>query len=321
LSRAGRGLNRPTALTRTLATLAAAAALLSEARPADGVRLRYGFKPSAAYEQTLGLDLAMTFDPASVPGPLLTLLQSMTGEVKQEVTSKARLQTKTRNADGSLPFEYKILEAKGELTQGGRTRSIPALEQAASRPPAEGRVAPDGRQAILDAPGTGTEGIPKRVRERVADSLPVLPEKELRIGDSFETRTSLTLPGPSGKGESQVQAVWVYTLKTLTRKEATFDVKQSLPETASMPAGQGQKLEMAGGGTGSAVFDLASGLFRSIQVNLDLTMAMDVPLPAGLTMGDAGSTPSKDGSSGSAPAPTRIKVFVKGPMTMTLAPA
>jgi hypothetical protein len=315
-------MSRMAAATRAFAVLGVALAALSTAPAADGVRLRYGFKPSSTYEQILGLNLAMSFDPASVPAPLLSLLQSMTGEMKQDVTSKARLATKTRNADGSLPFEYKILEAKGTLTQGGQTRSIPALDQAAGKPPSRGHVAPDGRQAILDAPGTETEGIPKRVRERVADSLPILPDKELRVGDSFETRTALTLPGPSGKGERQVETVWVYTLKTLTRKEATFDVKQTLPDSASMTVGQGQKMEMAGGGTGSAVFDLASGLFRSIEVHLDLTMTADLPLPAGLAGGSTGS--SSDGSAGTAgtaPTPTRIKVFVKGPMTMTLAPA
>ncbi|HET8947510.1 MAG TPA: hypothetical protein VFQ07_11050 [Candidatus Polarisedimenticolia bacterium] len=303
--------------------LLGACALLSEASAADAVRLRYGFKPQAAYEQALGLNLTMTIDPASVPAPLLTLLQSMTGEIKQEVTSKARLQTKTRNADGSLPFEYKIVEAKGTLTQGGQTRPIPSLEQAAAKPPSQGHVSADGRQAILDASDTATEGIPKRVRERVADSLPVLPDKELRPGETFETKTTMTLPGPSGKGERQVQAVWLYTLKTVTRKEATFDVKQTLPEGAAMTVGQGQKMEMAGGGKGSAVFDLANGAFRSIQVDLDLTMTVDVPLPAGLTMSPDASpgTGTQPGTTGGAPAPTRIKVLVRGPMTMTLGPA
>jgi hypothetical protein len=305
---------------RAAAVAAVSAALLAEASAADTVRLRYGLKPESAYEQVIGLDLVMNFDPASVPAPLLALLQSMTGEVKQQVSSKARLQTKTRNADGSLPLQYKILEAKGTLIQGGQTKTIPALEQAASKPPAEGRVAADGRRVILDPPPQGTEGIPKRVQERIADSLPVLPEQELKVGDAFETRTAMTLPGPSGKGERQVDTVWVYTLKTLEKKAATFDVKQTIPEGASMATGQGQKLEMAGGGTGSAVFDRASGTFSSIKIDLDLTMTMDVPLPAGLTLGSGGTTtPNPDGSTG--PVPTRIKVLVKGPMAMTLVPA
>jgi len=301
-----------------MAAGAISVALLAEASAADTVRLRYGLKPQAAYEQTIGINLVMTIDPASLPAPLLALLQSMAGDVKQEVTSKARLQTKTRNADGSLPLQYKILEAKGTMTQGGQTKPIPALEQAASKPPAEGRVAPDGRRIILDPPPQGTEGIPKRVQERISDSLPELPDKELKVGESFETRTPMTLPAP-GKGERQVETIWVYTLKTLDRKAATFDVKQSLPEAASIPAGQGQKFEMAGGGTGSAVFDRETGTFSSIKVDLDLTMTTDLPLPAGLALGSGGTTaPNPDGTTG--PAPIRIKVLVKGPMVMTLAP-
>ena len=300
------------------AVAAIAATLLAEASAAETVRLRYGFKPQSTYQQTTGLNLVVNFDPSSVPAPLLALLQSMTGgEVKQDMTSKATLQTKTRNADGSLPLQYKILEAKGTTTQGGQAKPIPALEQAASKPPAEGRVAADGRSLVLDAPPEGTEGIPKRVRERVADSFPTLPDKDLKVGEAFEARTAMSLPGP-GKGERQVEMVWVYTLKTLDQKAATFDVKQSIPEGAPVETRPGQKLEMSGGGTGSAVFDRATGLFSSIKMNLDLTMLVDVPI-SGLTLGSGGTTSAKpDGSA--APAPTRIKVLAKGPMVMTLAP-
>src|SRR5262245_43190761 len=158
----------------------------------------------------------------------------MTGEVKQDVTSRAALQTKTRNADGSLPLQYKIVEAKGTATQGGQAKPIPALEQAASKPPAEGRVTADGRSLVLDAPPAGTEGLPKRILERITDTFPTLPEKDLKVGDSFEARTALTLPAP-GKGERAAEMLWLYTLKTLDRKAATFDVKQTVSQQDAPP--------------------------------------------------------------------------------------
>lgn len=318
---------------RVAAALAAiAAALLAEASAADTVRLRYGFKPQAAYQQTIGINLVVNVDKSSVPAPLLLLLQSMAGEVKQDVASKASVQMKTRSADGSLPLQYRIVEAKGTMTQGGQSKPIPAIDQAASKPPADGRVAADGRSLVLDAPPEGTEGIPKRVRERVADAFPALPDKDLRIGDTFETRTSLTLPAP-GKGERLVEMVWVYTLKTLDTKSATFDVRQTVagaaPPAAKAATGDakaapadpktGQKMDVTGGGKGSAVFDRAAGLFSAIQVDLDLTVSADVPLPAGLTLGGGAAATNPDGSGGSAP--LRIKALVKGPMVMTLAPS
>ena len=300
------------------AVTAISAALLAEASAADTVRLRYGFKPQAAYQQTVGINLVVNVDKSSIPAPLLLLLQSMAGEMKQDVTSKAALQTKTRSADGTLPLQYRIVEAKGTMTQGGQSKPIPAIDQAASKPPADGRVAADGRSLTLDPPPEGGEGIPKRVRERVTDAFPALPDKDLKIGDTFEARTSMTLPAP-GKGERLVEMVWVYTLKTLDTKTATFDVRQTVAEAAPGDARQGQKMDVTGGGTGSAVFDRAAGLFSAIKMDLDLTVSADVPLPAGLTLGGGAAATNPDGSGG--PAPLRIKALVKGPMVMTLAPS
>lgn len=300
------------------AVAAISAALLAEASAADTVRLRYGFKPQAAYQQTVGINLVVNVDKTSVPAPLLLLLQSMAGEMKQDVTSKASLQTKTRIADGSLPLQYRIVEAKGTMTQGGQTKPIPAIDQAASKPPADGRVTADLRALLLDAPPEGTEGIPKRVRERVADAFPALPEKELKIGDSFEARTSMTLPAP-GKGERLVEMAWIYTLKALDTKMATFDVRQTVAGADPAQAKAGQKMDVTGGGTGSAIFDRAAGLFSAIKMDLDLTVTADVPLPAGLTLGGGATATNPDGTTGSAP--LRIKALVKGPMVMTLAPS
>ena len=317
-SRSASPASLPGAIRRTAIVAAVSAALLAEASAAETLRLRYAFKPQASYQQTTGLNVVIAFDPESTPAPLLALLQTMSGDVRQEVTSKAALQTKTRNADGSLPLQYTILEAKGTMTQGGQVKPIPALEQAASKPPAEGKVAANGRSIAFVDPPEGTEGIPKRVRERLADSFPALPDKELKVGDSFEARTTLTVPGP-GKGDRQVETTWIYTLKTLDRQAANFDVKQTVPQGTPVETRSGT-LEMTGGGTGTAVFDRAHGLFSAIKVDLDLTVTIDVPLPAGLSLGGAGGTTARpDGTTG--PAPTRIKVLVKGPMVMTLGPA
>jgi len=54
----------------------------------------------------------------------------------------------------------------------------------------------------------------------------------------------------------------------------------------------------------------------------DSALILEVPLPPGLTMNPDGSsgTGTQAGTTGGTPAPTRIKVLVKGPMTMTLGP-
>ena len=297
-----------------MAAVALVLTVAAEAGAADSLRMRYGLKPGAAYDQTFTLNLGMAFDP-STPAALLSLLQSFAGEVRQQVEMKARLETTSGAGDGSLPFTYKVVEAHGSVTHSGQTKPIPSLAEAAAKPPAQGSVAADRRRIELAAPADPKDASQNRVADRLAESLPVLPDKDLAPGQSFETVMNLSLPGPSGK-ERRTEAKWIYTLKSLDPKEAVFDVVQTIPEAAQLQFGQDRSAAMSGGGRGRAVWSRAEGTFTSLHIDTDLTIDLDLPLPAGLILGGSGSGAGQPGST--ATAANKVRTRVTGPLEMTL---
>jgi hypothetical protein len=309
-------------MPKSLLATAAAFVLFSVAPgagAADSLRMRYGLKPGTAYDQTFTLNFGMAFDP-STPAALLSLLQSFAGEVKQQVEMKARLETTSGAGDGSLPFTYKVVEAHGSVTHSGQTKPIGSLAEAAAKPPANGSVAADRRRIALAAAADPKDASQNRVADRLAESLPVLPDKDLAPGQSFETVTTLALPGPSGK-ERRTEAKWIYTLKSLDAKEAVFDVVQKIPEAAQLQIGQDKSAAMSGGGTGRAVWNRAEGTFTSLHIDTDMTIDFDLPLPAGLTLGGSGNSAGQPGGASGSPAPTKVRTRVTGPLEMTLSRA
>lgn len=274
---------------------------------ADSLKMRYGLKPATAYDQAFTLNLGMAFDKDTPPA-LLSLLQSFAGEVKNQLEMKARLETTNGAGDGSLPFTYKVVEAHGTVTHSGQTKPIPGLADAASKPPANGTVAADRRRITLAA-DNAKDSTQSRVADRVAESLPVLPDKDLAIGQTFETITTLALPGPSGK-DKRTEAKWTYTLKSLDSKEAVFDVVQTIPQAAQLQLGEDKSAAMSGGGKGRAVWNRAEGTFTSLHIDTDMTVDFDLPLPAGLAIGGSGGA-----------AANKVRTHVTGPLEMTLARA
>jgi hypothetical protein len=283
---------------------------------ADSLRMRYGLKPGSAYDQTFTLNLGMAFD-SSTPAALLSLLQSFAGEVKQQLEMKARLETSSGAGDGSLPFTYKVVEAHGSVTRNGEAKPISSLADAAAKPPAGGSIAADRRRITLAAAADPKDASQNRVADRLAESLPVLPDKDLAPGQSFEAVTTLALPGPSGK-ERRTEAKWIYTLKSLDAKEAVFDVVQKIPEAAQLQIGTDKSAAMSGGGTGRAVWSRAEGAFTSLHIDTDMTLDFDLPLPAGLMIGGSGSGAGQKDGAGAAPAGNKIRTRVTGPLEMTL---
>jgi hypothetical protein len=197
---------------------------------------------------------------------------------------------------------------------------IGSLAEAAAKPPANGSVAADRRRIALAAAADPKDASQNRVADRLAESLPVLPDKDLAPGQSFETVTTLALPGPSGK-ERRTEAKWIYTLKSLDAKEAVFDVVQKIPEAAQLQIGQDKSAAMSGGGTGRAVWNRAEGTFTSLHIDTDMTIDFDLPLPAGLTLGGSGNSAGQPGGASGSPAPTKVRTRVTGPLEMTLARA
>jgi hypothetical protein len=309
------------------AALAAALVLAgSVASPAaaKGVRLRYGLKPSSAYDQQGSIALDLRIDPSTLPEAMAAIARSTLGDVRQEIRIKGRLEVQPRAADGSIPFTFKVVDAMGALVRSGETKPLTGIAAMVGRPAVEARFSADGRRVeFAPAPET-PQGRHDRGRDQLAQSLPELPEGELRVGQSFEARVPVVLPGAGGRGEDRVEARWIYTLKAIELGRARFDVRQVLPN-ATATATQGRSYTMAGGAVGTATFDLGEGLFTDISLDADMSMTVNMPMPPGLAGPGAapGAAPGPDGAASGALSAGMLTLGSKvtGPIAVTMSRA
>jgi hypothetical protein len=278
------------------------------------VTLRYALKPGTAYDQAASMALEMRVDPASLPPAIGGPLQSMVGDVKQEVTLKGRLDVGQKAGDGSLPIQYKVVEARAVLNHAGQIKEMPGVAAAAGQPPTAGQVSADGRQVTIES-AAGNDTLPHALHDQLTQALPTLPAGALTPGQKFDVIVPMAMFSALAHGTEKASARWTYTLRSLAQDEALFDVQESLPENASMTVSSGPVVHLTGGGKGAATFNLREGIFTSMKLDTDIQMTMVVSIPAGLAGGAAGA-----GGTG-APSSIEIKSSIQGPISMTLAPA
>jgi hypothetical protein len=270
------------------------------------------------------MNLEMTVDPTSLPAGLAPLVQSMASGMKQEIEFKGLIEVHEKAADGATPFAFKVVEAHGSFTRAGQTREVPAVSAATGRAPLTGRFTADGRRIEID-PAAASEpaGVDRR-REQLAQALPELPEKPLQVGESFEARVPMRLPSAGGHGDTALDTRWIYTLRAVDGQRATFDVRQSIPESSANSLSNGRVLGIAGGASGTATFDLKEGMFTSIALDAALDLTYGVPMPPGLAMPGAGTAAAapgpKDGDAAAAPTPPvlTLKSKLTGPIRIEM---
>jgi len=286
----------PVVIPALLAAALLLAGSIASSAADKGVRLRYGLKPSSAYDQQGTIALDLTIDPSTLPESLAAIAKTAMGDVRQEIRIKGRLELQARAADGSTPFTFKVVEAEGTLVRGGQSKPLSGLSNMVGRPAIEARFSADGRRVEIPPPAAPQEHH-DRARDQLAQSLPDLPEGALRVGQSFEARLPIVLPGAGGRGDDRVDARWIYTLKAIEPGRARFDVRQVLPN-AKATMTQGRSYAMSGGAVGTATFDLVEGLFTDISLDADMSMSVNMPMPAGFAAPGAaqGASPGPNGA-------------------------
>ncbi|HYV84621.1 MAG TPA: hypothetical protein VFB49_01810 [Patescibacteria group bacterium] len=311
-------------MTPRAASVLLSTALLALSVPAahaaapGSVTLRYAMKPGAGYDQAASMALEMAVDPTGLPPAMSGLLQSMVGDMKQEINLKGRIDVGQKAGDGSLPIQYKVIEARAVLNHAGQIKEMPGVSSAASQPPTAGQISADGRQVTMESPA-GSGQMPRALHDQITQALPTLPAGALSPGKAFDVIVPMTLFGGLSKGLEKANARWTYTLRSLAQDEALFDVQESLPENASMTMSSGQVIHLSGGGKGAATFNLKEGIFTSMKLDTSIQMTVVMSIPAGL----AGGGTAGAGAAGDpgAPSSIEIKSSIQGPITMTLAPS
>ena len=307
---------RPFLLVSGLLTAVVAPSLI--AAPGS-VILRYALKPGTAYDQAASMALELRVDPASLPPAIGGLLQSMVGDAKQEVSLKGRIDVGQKAGDGSLPIQFKVVEAHAVLNHAGQVKEMPGIAAAAGQPPTVGKVSADGRQVTIES-AAGNDTLPHALHDQLTQALPTLPAGALTPGQKFDVIVPMAMFGSIARGAEKASARWTYTLRSVANDEALFDVQESLPDNASMTVSSGPVVHLAGGGKGAATFNLKEGIFTSMTLDTDIQMTMVVSIPAGLAGGAAAGGAAGAGGAGS-PSSLEIKSRIQGPISMSLAPA
>lgn len=319
--------------------IALAAITVPSAAP-DSIRLRYALVPGASYEQIVSTSMQISTSIDGLPPESAAMVQAMMGDMKQEMTMKIVLDVGQRSPDGSLPIHSRVEDANITMTLAGQPLQIPGVSDKIKGLTSKGRMASDGRMVDVEVEGLQEiAGAPAGLEKSLSQNMPGFPDRDLKIGDSFDVPVRMSLPAlmmPGGES-GDIDSKGVYTLRSLSDAEALFDVRQTVStgggsngtgsSAGARSAGSGSgDLRLQGGGTGIAAFDRKEGYFRSVTIDMNLEVELSGD-PGGFPgLGPAageGTPPSGAATAGAAPPPAgegavRIKMIMKGPSRVTM---
>lgn len=238
------------------------------------------------------------------------------------------LQTSKADAKGRIPLTARIergtMEMRtgdGDLLPGVPQRGMPAMQFSAD--------IVGGRYENIRLSGEGATQLPPDMLEDVFrktfDALAEMNGATLRVGESVEMPLGMNLPIPNLPAGSNVGKMTAsYTLTKVDAGMAFFDVKATMdlkldlpmpaapasaPEGAAPAAPASLQMVIGGGGAGHMQLRLADRL--QLHNDLDLQMALQIPLPQGHTLqmtlqmqvdSDGKSLPAAKGKPGTPPA-------------------
>ncbi len=305
----------------SLVPMLLAAALPSWAEDRS-VSFRYALRAESTYDMTMTVSLGMQVSIDGLPEQAAALA-ALGRDVSQELRMKTVVSTASPDKDGSLPLEGRIADLQGKVTVGGQVIEMQGLaDNLVGKAAFRGHVAQDGRVLRLDVEGIeGLASEPKEMLQQLVRALPTLPDRSMKVGDSFEVPFEYELPAFGG-GNLATRAVATYTLRSVEDEVATFDLRLAMSAGANGGSSPGMNLDLNGSGLGSAVFDRKEGIFRSVRADITLSMAMDMESPVETTSGGATAADPPGPGATAPPSARRLKIraSAKGPWEITVAP-
>lgn len=223
------------------------------------------FSPQTNYNQTMSssAEYELTYDGSQ---EFLASLKSK--DVQNPTKSKTSflmesvLKTGKANADGNFPvtIEYlKSLDSNGKtiIPNGtviygkGSTSSLPQLDSIASKG--------------LD------ETFKKSIFQIVQSSFAqlALPEKKLKVGESFSQESPLKLPIAGLNFDMVITTI--YKLKSIVNKNAFFDIDQVY--TAKVIDQNDNNINVTGSGTGKLIYDISN--YYATENTIDMKLMFD----------------------------------------------
>jgi hypothetical protein len=280
----------------------------------DSVQLRYRLQPNASYEQKMSMSLVMDVEFDGMPKEALPTAQALMSGMEQEMDMTMLMYVGEAEEDGSMSVEYRVDDVTSFMTMAGQRFEVPGLQATVGSQSIKGRIGPDGRAIKLDL--DELTGLPQGMTDRLMQSMPSFPDKEMAVGDSFEMPVKMSMPipqmaGQAGGGASlEMDGKVVYELRAVEGREARFQVSQTMimgMDSAEEEEPATMKMEASGDGT--ALFDVEEGIFTNVRMEMTMHMKMGM---GGLGNFGAGGTEG-DG------APLSMTLKASGPVEITMA--
>lgn len=263
------------------------------------VTLRYGLKPETPYRQTFDMSFVLKMDAEGVDPETGVPAKQNLKNLEQTRAVTVSVMTGGEEEAGTS-VEWVLSDVTGAIMNDGKALPEPGLDKLKGLKLGNGRMLLDRRAVEMDVTAGELIGLIPGLKERLIQVMPVLPEKPLSHGDTFEVPGSMEVPGPPGQGQYRVESNMIYSLESLTETEAVFAVTQDI----SMSRGDGAEPEMrlSGRSSGTATFDRKEGFFGSVEMETSVEMVLRRMAPRA----------SKDG--GVTTIPIRIVSTVQGPI-------
>lgn len=221
------------------------------------------FSPQTIYNQTMSssAEYELTYDGSQ------EFLESIKNSgVKNPTTSKTTIvmesvfKTGKTNADGNFPVTIEYLKSldsngktiipNGTIIHGkGSTSNLPQLDSIVSK----------------DLDETTKNSIFQIVQSSFAQL--ALPEKKLKIGESFSQESPLKLP--IGGLNFDMIITTTYKLESIVNKNAFFDIDQVY--TAKVVDKNDNNINVSGSGTGKLIYDISNHYPTQNTIDLKLT--------------------------------------------------
>lgn len=289
-----------------LALIAAAGTAAPAARAAESLALKSRLRPVSIYDQKVSMQMTLTMQMSGVPDDQAEAAAALTKGMTQEMEIALAMELGELGDDGAMPLEVRIESMKSAMIMAGQ-RIEPPMAAQEGMTLMSGRITPQGK--IVEMEVEGLDEAPSAMVDQLLKMMPEIPDTTLRPGESFEIPVNMNLPIQGAAGAVEGRAV--YTLKEVTAGEARFDVQQNFSmgmEGLEAEEMTGMTLTVDGGGSGTAVFDLAEKVFTRMDIEMDLKAHMK----------GAGPAMAATAPDGAAQQTFSLEVSARGPVAMTL---
>ena len=226
----------------------------------QAIIFKVAYKPELAYTQSV---VSTSYSEMKYLGSteLLKKLEEKGIENPKETFDKTYIKsinTTGKLKNGKFPIQIRFIGGDGAIIPDGTL--IFGTVTSGETPALDSINAPKMKDEEKQALFQGMKSMISQI---------TLPEKTVKIGESFTREIPLKIP--VGKFTFDLQNTIIYTLKSIEKSRATFDIIQNY----TFKSLEAEKtMEANGSGSGKLIYDIDNSFYLTYQLNSIINMTM-----------------------------------------------